>query len=329
MSGQTIPIVDLAPLFDGPGAARDVADAAIGHAARDQGFMVATGLPPDAGLDPARFAALRAVFDLPEAAKRLLWRRKFAPENPNVYRGWFPVQAGGATHKEGIDIGADAIDGGRCRPGDPLTEPTPWPAGLPGWREAVAARYAAMEALGFALLRALARGLGIAEDHFDPLFAGGNSTLRLIRYPERPAGEPPPEAALVEHRGSRRVLIGAPHKDSGCVTLLHQDGTGGLQARGADGGWVDVPPVEGGLAINFGMLLELWTGGAVVATEHRVLGGERARLSMPFFFEPSVDALIEPLPGAPPAFEPVRYGDYLWRRMQAFVEFRDLGDRAA
>jgi isopenicillin N synthase-like dioxygenase len=329
MTDDTIPIIDLAPLFAGPGPARDATDAAIGRAAREAGFMVATGLPADARLDAGRLAALFAVFELPDADKRGLWRRKFAPENPNVYRGWFPVQAGGATHKEGIDIGADAVDAVRCRPGDPLTEPTPWPAGLPGWRDAVARRYAAMEALGFALLRALARVVGVAEDHFDALFAGGNSTLRLIRYPERPAGETPPEAAIVEDRGRRRLLIGAPHKDSGCVTLLHQDGTGGLQARGAGGGWIDVPPVEDSLAINFGMLLELWTGGAVVATEHRVLGGTTARTSMPFFFEPSVDALIEPLPGTQATFEPVRYGDYLWRRMQAFVEFRGLGDRAA
>lgn len=326
---SAIPIVDVGPLTGGPGAARDAADRAVATAAREAGFMVATGLPADARVDPARLAALFAVFDLPDGSKRRLWRRKFAPENPNVYRGWFPVQAGGATHKEGIDIGADAVDPARCPPGDPLTEPTPWPADLPAWRAAVRARYTAMEALGFSLLRSLARGLGVAEGYFDPLFAGGNSTLRLIRYPERPAGEAPPAAALVEDRGRSRLLIGAPHKDSGCVTLLHQDGTGGLQARGADGDWVDVPPLAQSLAINFGMLLEMWTAGAVVATEHRVLGGERARMSMPFFFEPAVDALIEPLPGAAGAFEPVRYGDYLWRRMQAFVEFRDLGTRAA
>lgn len=329
MTESAIPVVDLSPLFAGPGRARDETDRAIGRAARDAGFMVATGLPAEARLDPERLAALFSIFDLPEAAKRRLWRRKFAPENSNVYRGWFPVQAGGATHKEGIDIGADAIDPGRCRPGDPLTEPTPWPAELPAWRAAVAQRYRAMEDLGFALLRSLARVIGVAEDHFDGLFAGGNSTLRLIHYPERPAGQTPPEAAVVEERGERRLLIGAPHKDSGCVTLLHQDGTGGLQARGTGGGWVDVPPVADSLAINFGMLLELWTGGAVVATEHRVLGGDRARSSMPFFFEPAVAALIEPLPGTDARFEPVRYGDYLWRRMQAFVEFRDLGARAA
>jgi isopenicillin N synthase-like dioxygenase len=113
--------------------------------------------------------------------------------------------------------------------------------------------------------------------------------------------------------------------DSGFVTLLAQDGVEGLQARARDGSWVDVPPVDGTLAVNFGKLLDSWTSGRIKATEHRVLGPGRTRHSIPFFYEPRVDAVIAPLPLADAArFAPFSYGDHLWSAMTQFVEFRTL-----
>ena len=79
------------------------------------------------------------------------------------------------------------------------------------------------------------------------------------------------------------------------------------------------------LVVNFGKLLERWSGGRIRATEHRVLGNDRTRHSIPFFYEPRVDARIEPMPivGAEP-FEPFRYGDHLWSAMTEFAEFKGL-----
>ena len=94
----------------------------------------------------------------------------------------------------------------------------------------------------------------------------------------------------------RRPLIGGAHVDSGLVTLLAQDGVEGLQAQNLGGEWIDVPPADGTLAVNFGRLLEQWTGGpsARHAAPGRVAG--RERFSIPFFYEPAVDAEIAPLP---------------------------------
>ncbi len=79
------------------------------------------------------------------------------------------------------------------------------------------------------------------------------------------------------------------------------------------------------LAVNFGKVLELWTGGRFRATEHRVLASEVSRCSIPFFFEPRVDARIAALPGLDgPAFAPFLYGDHLWALMTKFFEFRGL-----
>ena len=44
-----------------------------------------------------------------------------------------------------------------------------------------------MEVVGNALMRSIARGLGLPETIFDADFEGGISTLRLIRYPLRDA----------------------------------------------------------------------------------------------------------------------------------------------
>ncbi len=215
--------------------------------------------------------------------------------------------------------------------GDPLCEASALPqeAALPGWRAVAASYYKGMERTAGALMRSVARGLGLDETFFDASFAsGGIATLRFIRYPvrsEAALADSKAEGMWVMHEGVRRYSVGRPHVDSGLVTLLAQDGVEGLQARARDGSWIDVPPVEGTLAVNFGKVLERWTGGRIKATEHRVLGSGRERFSIPFFFEPRVDAEIAPLPipGIEP-FTPFLFGDHLWALMTKFVEFRGL-----
>jgi isopenicillin N synthase-like dioxygenase len=326
-----IPLVDVAPLFDAEPAAWQVADRELSAAARDIGFVCIRGLPSEAALGPTGRARLLAIFALEEAAKRRLYRRKFAPENRNVYRGWFPLQPGNLTAKEGIDLGGDLVHGSiGTVPGDPLREPSPLPdeGHVPGWREAVRGYYRALERVAAALMRSLARGLDLAPDYFDDSFRRGLSTLRLIRYPPRDAAElatVQDAAVWVEFHGMRRYLVGAPHTDSGFVTLLAQDGVPGLQARSRAGQWVDVPPLEGTLVVNFGQVLEQWSAGRIRATEHRVLGSGCERFSIPFFYEARADATIAPLPvDRPDLFTPFEYGDFLWRRMTSFVEFRGM-----
>lgn len=338
-----IPVVDAGPLFQPQCAARDAADAAILAAAGDTGFMSIVGLPASVPIGRAARADLLRIFGLDESVRQSLWRRKFAAQNPNLYRGWFPVQPGNLTSKEGIDLGADVAYGTAVvDSSDPLRETTPLPAEalLPGWRSAVAAYYTAMDGICAALMRSIARSLGLKERFFDGAFHRGLSTLRLLRYPVRSSAELAGCAQAdiwVSHDGERRYVMGAAHTDSGFVTLLAQDGVPGLQARARDGRWVSVPPDDRALAVNFGQVLERWSGGRIKATEHRVLGSGQERFSIPFFYEARADAEIRPLPGDDPAsFEPFLFGDYLWARIVNFVEFRGmdalrkpLGSRAA
>ena len=326
-----VPRIDIAALLRGAGGARAAVDAQLAAAAADIGFLSVVGLAGEVPLGPRARAELLAIFSLDQAARARLWRRKFAPDHPNVYRGYFPPQPGNVTLKEGIDLGPDILYGARVTcAGDPLREATPLPAEaqLPGWRAAVARYYAAMERVARALLQSVARGLRLEERFFDGAFHEGLSTLRLLRYPARSAAELAgctDPRVWVEHGGARRYLTGAAHTDSGFLTLLAQDGVPGLQARARDGGWVDVPPEEGALAVNFGQVLERWSGGRIRATQHRVIGSGAERFSIPFFYEARADAEIAPLPQDPPqSFAPFLYGDYLWARMTEFVEFRGL-----
>jgi isopenicillin N synthase-like dioxygenase len=328
---HAIPSIDVGALFAAGAAARAATDRAIMAAAATSGFMLIHGVPEAVPMGASARARLLRLFELPAAARRPLWRQKFDPAHRNVYRGWFPLQKGFPTAKEGIDMGADIAYGPVVvDASDPLREATPLPpeAALPGWRAAVAAYYRGMELLANTLMRAVARGLDLPERFFDDSFERGLSTLRLIRYPVRDdldAGAEVHPHLWVTHAGERRYLTGNPHVDSGFLTLLAQDGVAGLQARLRGGDWVDVPPLEGTLAVNFGKVLERWCGGRIKATEHRVIGTGRERRSIAFFHEARADAEIAPLPLPDAAqFEPFLFGDYLWATTTQFVEFAGM-----
>lgn len=326
-----IPAIDVRALFGTDPVARNATDRSIMAAAVSSGFMLIYAFPDAVPMGARARAELLRLFDLPTQTLRPLWRQKFDPTHRNVYRGWFPLQRGFPTAKEGIDMGADVAYGADVVVAwDPLRESTPLPPeeALPGWRSAVAAYYRGMEMLANALMRSIARGLELPERFFDSSFERGLSTLRLIRYPVRddldvqaPSGPP----LWITYAGERRYLTGTPHVDSGFLTLLAQDGVGGLQARHSSGEWVDVPPRDETLAVNFGKVLERWSGGRIKATEHRVIGSGRERRSIPFFYEARAEAEIAPLPLAyATQFEPFLYGDYLWTTTTQFVEFEGM-----
>jgi len=326
-----IPAIDVSALFAADPMALASTDQAIMAAASSCGFLLIHALPQAVPIGATVRSQLLRLFDLAPEEVRPLWRQKFDSGHRNVYRGWFPLQKGFPTAKEGIDMGADVAYGaGVVDVSDLLREATPLPSekALPGWRTVVADYYRGMAMAASALMRSIARGLGLSERFFDVYFERGLSTLRLIRYPVRDdideRGESDPQL-WVTHAGQRRYLIGSPHVDSGFLTLLAQDGVEGLQARDSSGVWIDVPPLEGYLAVNFGKVLERWCGGQIRATEHRVIGTTRERRSIAFFHEARAAAEIAPLPLRGAAqFEPFLYGDYLWATTTQFVEFAGM-----
>jgi len=163
-----------------------------------------------------------------------------------------------------------------------LDGPNLWPEALPSLRPVIEEWQAAITPAAHKLLRAWAVSLGAEEDFFDKHFTDPSTRLKIVRYPAEP-----------DNSGEPVVGVG-PHKDGGCVTLLWvQPGTGGLQIRPEENGpWIDAPPLDrpGAFVCNIGEMVEFATGGYLKATVHRVLSQPRERISVPIFFNPSMDA---------------------------------------
>ncbi len=314
MSNSAIAQINIAPLFNSDNNARRAVDKALFDAAQEIGFLTITGLPHTAAINEIAKSKLVQLFSLPQSKQKRLWKKNFEPTNPNLYRGWFPLHSGPTLSREGFEIGPDIIRKLPDHADDLLYEPTPLPdeSDLPGFKMLARDYYSAMEHIGSHLLASLSRSLGIPQTIFSNVFQDGISTLRILRY--IPRDSLPISETLKKTRGA--------HVDSGLLTLLASvSGISGLQAQNSDKHWLDVPATQGSLAVNFGGLLERWTGGAIKATTHGVLPVERERFSIPFFFEPRPDARIEPLPLADiKPFEPFLFGDHLWATTTRFAE---------
>lgn len=259
------------------------------EAAHEVGFFYLTGHGVPDGLARRVLTAARRLFELPDADKDAVAMVR-SPHFRGYTRLGGELTRGRVDWREQIDIGPERAP--VAAPGKPdylwLQGPNQWPAALPELPGIVAEWDAALSAVARTLLRHWAAALGSPPDAFDAAFAETPATLiKIVRYP--------PSAASSQGVG--------PHKDSGVLTLLlAEPGSRGLQVRRPDTeDWVDVPPLAGAFIVNIGELLEFATGGYLRATEHRVnLDGQAAdRISVPYFFNPRLDARI-PVLSLPP-----------------------------
>jgi isopenicillin N synthase-like dioxygenase len=169
-----------------------------------------------------------------------------------------------------------------------------------------------MERLVRLLLELFAIALDLPTRWFDDKVDHDMSNLGANYYPPQPT---PPEPGQLRK---------GPHTDWGSVTILLHDDAGGLQVQAADGRWVDVPCVAGGLVVNIGDLLAIWTNDTWVSTMHRVVNppvdvASRDRLSIVFFHQPNHDAEIACIPtciGSGIRHQPVRSGDWFATKLR-------------
>ena len=132
------------------------------------------------------------------------------------------------------------------------------------------------------LLCAISVSIGESPEYFKSAFDKPMALLRGNYYPVRPPQAGEKDAGIAEHA------------DYGCLTLLATDGTPGLEVKMRDGSWQSLCVPPGEFVINFGEMLQFWSGGRVVATPHRVLGDNHERLSVPLFFNPRHDVNVAP-----------------------------------
>ena len=72
-----------------------------------------------------------------------------------------------------------------------------------------------------------------------------------------------------------------------------------MQVKNAAGEWVTAAPIPGTFVCNIGDMMRVWTNGMYEPTLHRVANADRtrSRVSLPFFYEPSFDAVVTPVTG--------------------------------
>ncbi|MFF5444388.1 isopenicillin N synthase family dioxygenase [Streptomyces sp. NPDC012888] len=284
-SSSSLPVLDLS-LADDP-ARRDAFREELHAAARDTGFLHLTGH----GVTDAEMARIleltRAFFALPEA-DRLSVSNLDSPHFRGYTRIGHELTGGASDWRDQLDVGAER-PAPVVGPDDPpylwLEGPNQWPAALPELRDVVLGWQERLAAVAHRLLRELLASIGAPEGFFDEAFADRpHLHTKLVRYP----GSAPSGA----DQG-----VGA-HKDYGFLTLLLQDAVGGLQVV-KDGGFLDVPPMPGAFVVNLGELLEIATEGYLKATDHRVVSppGSVERYSVPFFYNPRLDTVVETVPG--------------------------------
>lgn len=285
----------------------------LGRSFGEYGFAVVRdhGIPQEL-IDRAE-AAAKAFFALPEEAKRA-----YKLEGGGGARGYTPFGTEKAKDADVFDLKEFWHVGRDLPAGHELAEfmaPNVWPAEIDGFREVMAALYAAFEEAGGRVLEAIALHLGRPRDFFAASVADGNSVMRLLHYP--PLGEDAPEGAI----------RAAAHGDINTITLLLGAEEAGLELLTKQGEWLAIPAVKGALVINVGDMLERQTNGRLRSTTHRVVNprgdaAKRARYSMPFFLHFRPDFMIEPLPEcidpadkAPPP-EPISAHDFLMQRLR-------------
>jgi isopenicillin N synthase-like dioxygenase len=305
---ERIPVLDVGPtLANEPGAraalARDVAKACA-----DTGFLVITNHGIGQDLIDNAFAAASDFFDLPE-------QRKLALKVGDLNIGYLPYGAQIVrTSKinnntkpnlsESFYIVTDLPpDDSRITSGDPMYGPNHWPAEMPSFKARTMRYFEAMRPLAAKFVSVIATSLDLPEDYFERDFHEPTITLRLIRYPSQDSAED-------------NQFGFAPHIDTSFLTFLAQSALPGLEIRTPEGTWVRPPAIPGTFVVNTGEMMARYSNDRYTPTPHRVINANNAlRHAIPFFYGPSLDAVIRCVDTCvtterPAKYEPLLYADH-------------------
>ena len=280
-SRQTLPVVDLG---DDPATLR----ARLRDVAHEFGFFLLTGHGVPAELTDRVLTEARRLFALPQAEKDAVAMVR-SPHFRGYTRLGGELTGGTVDWREQIDIGPERVP--LADPSEPylrLQGPNQWPSALPELPGVIAEWDAALADVGRTLLRHWAASLGAPEDVFDAAFAETPATLiKIVRYPAQ--ADSPQGVGAHRDAGVLTLLLAEP----GSRGLQVRNGTGASEATGnATGDWIDVDPLPGAFIVNIGEMLEIASGGYLRATEHRVALSTRERISVPYFFNPRLDARL-------------------------------------
>jgi isopenicillin N synthase-like dioxygenase len=301
-----IPVIDIAPLGDGSHAGLAHVAGEMLAAAEASGFFYIRNHGIDQALIDSVFAVAARFYAAPEVDKRSVTVN--AGHRGFLKAGQATMQ--GATRPDLKESFIWGLDNSSDAHGIP---PNRWPDFLPEMRPLLTRYFTEANEVGWRMLRAFAVAIGEPQDRFVRSIAHPTTRGTLIYYPPQPPDLDDEQFGV------------SPHTDWGCLTLLYQDRTGGLEVRGRDGAWVAATPIPGTFVVNVGDLLARWTNNRFKSTPHRVVNRSgRERYSCAVFVDPDRDTVIDPVvrPGETALFEPVTCGAYVQSRFDAAFAYR-------
>ncbi|ONI23631.1 hypothetical protein PRUPE_2G199700 [Prunus persica] len=176
-----------------------------------------------------------------------------------------------------------------------------WPSNPPSFREDVAEYCRNVKGLAERLLEAISESLGLEKDYMNRALGKHGQHMAINYYP--PCHQP-------------ELTYGLPgHADPNVVTLLLQDDVAGLQVFN-NGRWVAVKPMPHTFIVNIGDQIQVVSNDRYKSVLHRaVVNCDKERISIPTFYCPSYDAVMEPAPQLvddhhPPLYRSFTYAEF-------------------
>jgi isopenicillin N synthase-like dioxygenase len=320
---NTIPVIDISPFRSDDDKARNQVADRIAQACTEIGFLIISGHGIPSSTIRRMVDVSKEFFALDVTEKNRIGRPR-----PEVIRGYGGMETEGLAYsqdeetppdlKEVFDVGPIYVpntDYFRGPAAGVHFADNLWPNNPAAMRDVYVDYFHRMERLTSEMMHIFATALDLPTTFFDSKIDRHISILRTNYYPKF---KQPPRA---------KQLRGGEHSDYTAFTILWQERTPslGLQARGTDGEWIDVPAIDDTLVVNIGDSLMRWTNDKWISTQHRVvnppfeIGRDHDRLSLVYFVQPNYDAEIKCIESCQSADEPAKYppvlnGDYLFSK---------------
>lgn len=295
---HSFPILDYEEMAEG-----EVAPERILDAFQTYGYFYLSGL--DSVIPPRLFKSMKETAER-FFASPLRDKMHYYIGDSAHHRGYVPVTEKGAYGDEKIrsyeafDIGYDAPElPAHRRRGFELVGPNRYPQHVPGMEEALSAYYRANFEISRQILRLIARGSSLPDDHFEPHITRPASQLRMIHYLAND---------VLVH--SDDASMGA-HTDYELFTILHQSSPGLVAFDRITQRWRHMPVFKNALIVLAGDMLQFLTNGRLKSLLHRVVATGEERYSFPFFMNLDFETRLRVLPHYGQSDETVVVGHHL------------------
>ncbi|TRZ83513.1 MAG: isopenicillin N synthase family oxygenase [Actinobacteria bacterium] len=290
---KRLPIVDIAPLIKNDPQTLEFKNSAklLYEALHEVGFAIIVGHQVSAKTIAAMRKAVATVFETP---RKVLMQDMVVKGN---YRGFVPLGfftpnsgKGNADQYEAWKLHNETDSGAEVCKECNLYGPNKWPDIPQDIKTPVLNYWHELTRVSEYLIIALCKILQIDEKFVLSCMTNPLTNMTLLNYPPTP---------------QRSDTWGQhPHKDFNLLTLLAHDPVGGLEVRTLDEQWINAECSTDAMVLNVGDMLELWSGGRLISTPHRVTNRSgKSRQSFPYFSKPRWDVVIEPLLSPVPEFD--------------------------